>query len=313
MIKLFFETLTPIHISNGNQLAFNLEYIIKDEYLAKLNPIKAGFAMAESKIFNYNHNYKFYEIIKIIEDNKNIFKDDDFDYQIYVEDTFLDYINNENLDGKKIVQEFINSNGNFYIPGSSIKGALTTILNRDPNKNPLGINPLEPKIDDKFVITDSDFLDPDDFVVDIAYRPPSVNLITLDTGVCFTSTIRKLGNLSVKVLKEKLNLYSFTQLKKAEKYVNHFKKLERKPGGATQYFSFIEKFFSDIKLEDDEYLINLGFGGGSYFKIYDNVEVPKFKSKKNRNTKEEAHTTFSVQIQNEFYQLGWCKLKIEEE
>ena len=55
------------------------------------------------------------------------------------------------------------------------------------------------------------------------------------------------------------------------------------------------------------------FRSGSYYKIYDNVPVPKFPSKKVRNNRDEAHTTFSVQIKNELYQLGWCKLKIEEE
>jgi len=222
-------------------------------------------------------------------------------------------LSDENRDGKKIVQEFINSNGNFYIPASSIKGMITTILNRNPDSNPLGINPKNPKLTDKFVITDSNYIDADKFAVDIANRPPSINIMTLDPGVEFVSTIRKLGNLSISTLRDKLSTYSFMQLKKAEKYVSKFKEMERTPKGATAYHIVLEKLMSELKINDDEYIVNLGFGGGSYYKIFSDVKIPTFKSKRQRNTEEEAHTTFTVNIENDIYQLGWCKLKIEEE
>jgi CRISPR/Cas system CSM-associated protein Csm5 (group 7 of RAMP superfamily) len=192
---------------------------------------------------------------------------------------------------------------------------LTTILNRDINNNPLGINPNKPSILDKFVITDSDYIDANNFVVDIADRPPSINIMMLDSGVEFTSKIRKMGNLSIQDLRNKLQTYSFSQMKKAEQFVNKFKDMEKIPKGATAYYKIIENMLHQINLEENQYLVNLGFGGGSYYKIYTNVEIPKFKSKDKtkRNVEEEAHTTFSVNIENEIYQLGWCTLKIEEE
>jgi len=312
MLKLNFETITPLHISNGNQLAYNLEYIVNDDYMAKLNIIKASKIIANKGLFDFNRNYKFYEIIKIIEENKNILTDDVFEYKIYAEDSFLEYLRGERRDGRKIIQEFINSNGKFYIPGSSIKGMLTTILHRDIKRGPLGINPNNANISDKFVITDSNFIEPDNFIVDIANRPPSKNLITLDPGVEFSSTIRKLGNLLIDDLRDKLSTYSYSQMKKAEKFVSKFKNMEARPKGATSYYNALEKMLNELNLENDEYIVNIGFGGGSYYKLYSDAEIPKFKSKKNRNTEEEAHTTFTVNIQNELYQLGWCKLKIEE-
>ena len=312
MWKFNFETLTPLHISNGNQLAYNLEYITVDDNVAKLNLIKASKKIAKAGLFNFYSDYKFYKVIKIIEENKNLFSDDDFEYNIYAETSFIEYLNSERRDGRKIIQEFINSNGNFYVPGSSVKGMLTTILRRDIETNPLGINPNNANIADKFVITDSNFIDPKNFVVDIANRPPAINLITLDPGVEFNLEIRKLGNLSVVDLKNKLSTYSYTQMKKAEKFVAKFKDMERTPKGATAYYKALEKMLNELNLSNDEYLVNLGFGGGSYYKIYSDVKIPTFKSKKRRNTEEEAHTTFTVNIENELYQLGWCKLKIEE-
>ncbi|MFQ5531906.1 MAG: hypothetical protein ACE5ES_04785, partial [Candidatus Nanoarchaeia archaeon] len=165
----------------------------------------------------------------------------------------------------------------------------------------------------KFVITDSNFIDEDNFVVHVANRPPSVNLIVLDAGVNFNSSIRKLGNLTIDVLRKKLAKYSFKQRQKAKTFVTKFKNLEPSPKGAIAYYNVLEKILNELnKLDDEEYLVNIGFGGGSYYKIFDNVPVPKFPSKKFRNSEEEAHTTFTVQIENEQYQLGWCKLKIEE-
>jgi len=314
MIKLNFETLTPLHISNGNQLAYNLEYIVINNTVAKLNPIKASESIASKGIFDFKKNYGFREIIKIIEQNKQILNNC-YDYKMYAEQSFINYLKGENRDGQKIIQEFINSNGNFYIPGSSIKGMLSTILNRNPELNPLGINPKNPNYLDKFVITDSNYLDENDFRVDIANRPPSINLMTLDPGVEFESTIRKVGNLSILDLKNSLRIYSLAQMGKAKKFVEKFKNLERNPGGATFYYSVLEKMTDEISLDKNEYLVNLGFGGGSYYKIFPDAQIPTFKSKKRSNSREmeEAHTTFTVQIENELFQLGWCKLIIEEE
>lgn len=314
MIKLNFETLTPLHISNGEQLAYNLQYIVtNDNHVAKLNFNKACKNFAEAKLFSFNNDYKFFEIIKIIEENKTILSDECFEYKIYAEDTFSKFIKNERRDGQKIIQEFINSNGNFYIPGSSIKGMLTTILNRNPEQNPLGINPRNSSISDRFIITDSEYLDADDFVVDVANRPPSINIMTLDAGVPFTSLIKSKGNLDIKILREKLLTYSHNQMQKALKFIRKYKEMEKKPGGATSYLNFLENMMNNLVLDQNEYLVNLGFGGGSYYKLFENASIPKFRNPGRKGKMEEAHTTFTLDIENEIYQLGWCKLKIEEE
>ena len=110
-----------------------------------------------------------------------------------------------------------------------------------------------------------------------------------------------------------LSKYTLNQFEKAEKILLGFKNAEKKPGGATQYFNFIENFQAAFNQEKDVHLVNLGFGGGSYYKLYSNAQIPKFKKPGRQGKMEEAHTTFLSYIENNFYQLGWCKLKIEEE
>jgi len=313
MIRLNFQTITPLHISNGNQLAYSLEYILRDDAFAKLRMNNVSKTIAKAKLFDFNKDYGSFEIIKIIEANKNIFSDDDFEYKIDAIEMFTQFLHGENRDGQKIVQEFINSNGNFYIPGSSIKGMLTTILGRDPNNNPLGINPKNAAINDKFVITDSEYISAENFVVDRVTRPPEINLITLDIEAEFSSYIKSKGNLNINLLRDKLNKYSFNQIKKAQKFVIKHKNFEKKPGGATNYLNIIEKMLDEISLNEGTYLVNLGFGGGSYYKLFENAPIPKFPNPGRKGKHEEAHTTFNVNIDGELYQLGWCKLKIEED
>lgn len=311
MINLNFETISPLHISNGNELAYNIDYFITGEQFGKFNLNRASKVLADNNIFDFSRSYNYNQFIEIIEENKHLFDDSILDYNIFAESSFLEQTKNERAVGKKIVQEFINSNGNFYIPASSVKGALLTVLHFDS----LGINAKSPDVSHKFVLADSEFIDEGNFLVDrTSDRPPAVNLITLDVGSTFTLKIKKLGTLDISFLKEKLSHYSIDQIGKAKDVVKKFKsKNSRNPKGADKFYEILSNL-SNENLEKDEYLINIGFGGGSWFKIFDDSIPNKFRNPGKRGkVYEEAHTTFAVQIQNELYQLGWCKLKIEEE
>lgn len=319
MIKLHFTTITPLHISNGEQLAYGLDYVIKDEfkdefkdeYLCRFNQKRVAEVIAQEKLFDFKNNYNFEKVVSVIEQNADKFRDDDFNYKIFISDEFSDFSKEESRVGQKIVQEFVNSNGKFYIPASSVKGALYTILKRDPKIANLGIKHKEPKIEDKFVMHDSDYLNSEDFIVERADRPPQINLIALNINKDFSLKITHKGTLDIKELKSKLEKYSDEQMKKAKKFTDKYKKYEKTMGGAARYFEMLERMLSEMKTENEEYLINLGFGGGSYYKIYETEEVPKFKNPGRQKREEEAHTTFSVNIDGENYQLGWCRMKIE--
>lgn len=322
MLNLNFTTLTPLHISNGENLGAGLDYILLKE--SKDTPrrlCKINFNRLSEKLvgkFDFKKNYdlkNFTEIIKktiteLFQNNK--LDNSYFFYKVVSEENFLKFYDNEQSIGQKFVLEFINSNGKFYIPASSVKGALLTVL----GLNHLGINHNNPNIKHKFVFLDSDEISPDNFMVyRTNSRPPAINLICLKPNFSFTMSVRKKGNLDLNKLKNNLKTYSETQIKNALKELKPYKSKTGEPKGA-DIFEEALKNINFSKLYNDEYLINLGFGGGSWFKIMKG-RIPKFPSRRrrrgvrnNNQDREAAHT--SVSFGENPIHIGWCKLKIEE-
>jgi CRISPR/Cas system CSM-associated protein Csm5 (group 7 of RAMP superfamily) len=202
------------------------------------------------------------------------------------------------------VQEFINSNGSHYIPASSVKGALLTILKRES----LGIIN---NIQQKFVINDSPNIPSSEFsVYRTGFGRPPVNLICLNPGTNFQINIQKLGDLSIKTLREKLSSHFPDQITKAKNVVKRFLSQKNLDAGANSFYDILEGL-ENLTLANDEYLFNLGFGGGSWFKIYSDTPPFKFSNPGKKGKKEEAHTVF-LTIDDYTDPIGWCKLKIEE-
>jgi CRISPR/Cas system CSM-associated protein Csm5 (group 7 of RAMP superfamily) len=320
MYKLIFTSITPIHISNGLQLGAGLDYVLlkrnRNELrkFCKLNFNKVAHSLAGLNKINFNEDINLEKLTKLLKSHLNeLFQnhkldDSFFEYSIDISPQFNNYYENESNIGRKFVIEFINSSGKFYVPASSIKGALLTTLNKDN----LGINPREPHLKDKFVMSDSDFIDSTNFQVMITNnRPPKVTMICMKKNVQFTLLIRKDGGLDVSLLRDRLEEYSNTQISNAIKNIQPFKSKFHEPKGADIFEDALINI-QNISLDKDEYLINLGFGSGSWFKIKEKL-VPKFKSKK-RNAKkgeyEAAHTSFTF-YDNPIH-IGWCKLKIEK-
>jgi len=310
MITLNFTTVTPLLICNGNELGFELDYIVKNDVFCKLNFLKIAGKLKDK--FNFNRDYTLENILSLVHENISLFNNNDYEYKMPITKGFLDHINNERAIGRKFVNEFVNSNGKFYVPGSSIKGALLTAL----NVNSLGIQAgTNADIKDKFVIRDSEFIDSSNFIIHrTVNRPPALSVQCLKPDITFSLKIMKTGKLEISNLKQKLREYSQTQIELAKKQdLNNFKSRTDVPKGA-DLFELAIGYISNITLSKDEYLINIGFGGGSWFKIEKNG-VPMFRSKspRRRGQWEPAHTTFSVKKNDEYLQLGWCKLKIIEE
>lgn len=318
MIRLKFTTITPLHISNGEQLGAGLDYmIIDDSKFCKLNFLELSKHLAKHKIFDFNKSYSLSEtqglitnyFTKTLKNNK--IPEELFLYNINASKNFMDFYDNERREGQKFVYEFINSNGKFYIPASSVKGAILTVLNR----NSLGITPGDAAdIKDKFVFRDSDYIPYEKFIVMLTTnRPPKTSLICLRKGEEFNMKIVKNGMFSINSFKQLLKSYSVAQISNSKKYIQGYKSKTNIPKGADLFDDALSSI-SNITLDKDEYLINLGFGGGSWFKVFIN-EIPKFKSKspKRKGHLEEAHTSVSFKINNELNHIGWCKLKITEE
>jgi len=308
MLKLNFTTITPVHISNGEQLGFGLDYIIKNEAaFYKLNFLKIAEKFAVENLFNFSENYSLEDMIKIIDDKRKEITEDYIHYKVLITSPFNDHLNNEKAVGRSYVSEFINSNGKFYIPASAVKGALLTIL----NQKSLGINPDAANIKDKVVFSDSGFIDQSNFNIFCSNnRPPKVNLMCLKKNVEFSLMMKKTGNLNLVNFRKLLNEYSSIQIDNALNKLQPYKTTRDEPKGADIFEKALINLNSN-SLSENEYLINLGFGGGSWFKV-EVGKVPMFESKKKGrdNPKEPAHT--SVSFQENPMHIGWCKLKIEE-
>ncbi len=307
MWQLNFETITPLHISNGNELGYNFDYVETNGILNVFDIAKVSKKIAKLNLFDFTKDYSFEEFNDIIEANKEKFDDDIFKYSVECSNRALYQLRNDNAEGKNIVKEFINSNGKFYIPGSSVKGVLATILHQEE----IGI---KNNITQKFVIRDSDYIDSENFFVDRTYKGrPSIQLMCLKSFTKFSLMITKTGNLSLPTLKAKLKTYYKKQLEQSIKYISQYTDNSKPESGANIFKDLLKEYkrVQYEELEEGEYLINLGFGSGLYFKIFNNVQIPKFWNQKKRE-EQEPHTTFSFYDGEYIDHIGWCKLKIEE-
>jgi len=333
MYRFKFTTLTPLHISNGETLDQNFHYTVFKDELYRIDHTKFSKLIAKKEKVDFTQEITTKTIESWVRKYQLNIIDDASSYSVKIHPTFQAHLDNKRAEGKRQVVEFINSNGNFYIPASSIKGALITSLNKtlfhftenengnqkiiDIKQDFLGIKEIkyknrilkEASISDKFVFSDSNFIDPSKFSVIRFDRPPQQNFICLDTGEIFYLDIIRSGNLDLDLLKKNLSSYARDQVAKAQTFIHKF---ERDKGGETKGSQYYKEALTNLRKEinnisDKEYLINIGFGGGAYFKIYSDVErIPK-------NTRKEfIHTSYTSIIEDIRNHIGWCKLEIEE-
>lgn len=305
MYKFNFTTVTPLHISNGEDLDQNFHYTAYRGDVYKINHLKFSQLIAKREKLDFSEEITTRTIESWIKKHQLTIIDDASSYKVKIHETFQVHLNNKRADGKREIREFINSNGKFYIPASSIKGSILTPL----GINLLGINPNDPSINAKVVIFDSSEIDSSKLSVFRFDRPPEQNLMCLDPGVKFSIELRKKGNLDVESLKNNLVLYSRTQIKKAKKFIEIFEKNKgRETKGSIYFKESLKNLENEInKCNDNEYLINIGFGGGTYFKIFTGIErLPK------NNKGEFIHTSYTINEDDIRLHIGWCKLEIEE-
>lgn len=306
MLRLNFTTYSPLHISSGKPLAYNLDYVQLGNECGILDIRRLSAFLAKKNAFDFNTPQDLRAVMSKISRFKNEYSDDVFTARLKMTGLFIQHLKNERADGKKEFLEFINYGGAYYVPGSSVKGALITIMHLES----LGIRDY---IDEKFVIHDSLPIAPENITVyRTEKRPPEVNLMCVNPGVSFHLDIRKTGELKPELLRKNLEAYTRNQVMKAKPVVAKYKARQGRPANGADYYSEILDDLRNVTLAKDEYLINIGFGGGSWFKLYNDVPPPLFNNPGKRGKKEEAHTTFFVSEGNKLLQLGWCKLSIEE-
>lgn len=298
MLKLHFETITPLFIGSGEVLERDFHYKIDDVDFKKYNESKLVADLASRDVIDFDREQSAENLKqRIIEGN---YSDDKFfDYTVGLAKSFFGYINGHDTTGTDAVQEFINENGRFYIPGSSVKGALCTALGLDK----LGITD---SISQRFVIQDCVNLSHEDFLVFHFDRPPYVNLLAMQNGTKFSTVIPKSNGISKKLIEEKVSSYFKVQISKALTELNNFKDRNNR-----EDFSILE-LFENLKINHrNEIIINLGFGGGSWFKVNKGV-IPKFQ-KGNADEPEIPTTTYHYTNRSgNLVHIGWCKLEVEE-
>ncbi|GAB4294448.1 MAG: hypothetical protein Kow0098_15980 [Ignavibacteriaceae bacterium] len=309
MYKFNFTTITPLHISNGEVLNQNFQYTAYRGDVYKIDQLKFSKLIAKKEKVDFTSEITTKVIESWVKKYQLTIIDDAVSYSVKIHETFQAHLDNQRAIGKRQIIEFINSNENFYIPASSIKGALLTPL----GLNSLGINPVDPKIGDRVVFYDTENIPSEYFsVYRTENRPPENNLICLDPGVKFSLKMQKKGKFDKDVFFQKLKSYTETQLENLNREVAKFKSQRAgKLRKADLYLRAIEEI--NTLVAKGEILINIGYGGGSWFKIYEG-RIPKFKSKipQKKNIEEPAHSSFSFTINRQLVHIGWCKLEIEE-
>lgn len=309
MYKFNFTTITPLHISNGEVLDQNFHYTTFRNEVYKIDHFKFSRLIAKKEKIDFANDITTRVIESWVKKHQLDIIDNTYIYSVKIHETFKAHLINQLAVGRRRIIEFINSNGKFYVPASSVKGALLTPL----GETSLGINHQNPSIEDKVVFYDSQVLDSKNFsVYRTENRPPENNLICLDPGVTFSLMMRKNGRFDKKIFLKKLKSYTETQLDNLNREVAKFtSKRTGKLRKADLFLRSVEAI--NTLVANDENIINIGYGGGSWFKIVQG-KIPKFKSKlpNKRNVLEPAHSSYSFTINRELVHIGWCKLEIEE-
>ncbi len=175
MYKLKFTTITPLHISNGEVLYQNFHYTVFKDELYRIDHAKFSKLIAKREKIDFTNEITINTIENWVRKYQLNIIDDASTYSIGIHYSFKSHLENQRATGRRQVIEFINSNGKFYVPASSVKGALLTVMGLETSGIQAGPNA---NIKDKIVFYDSDFLSYDNFMVyRTENRPPANNLI----------------------------------------------------------------------------------------------------------------------------------------
>jgi len=281
MLKLSFKAITPVFIGSGEVLEDGFDYIIEDGSFRRYNDRTVLTELALNGNFDFTKAEKITldflktKIAEISSETKDL-----YEYEIkLLSDSTGQYGSNKSVIGRNGVREFINSNGKFYIPGSSIKGCLTTLF-----------RPVELRtnsIHGRFLIHDSGPIESRYFEIADFDWFPYQSFMTLKAGTEFTITVPKTGYLTKENLKQKISSYFKSQFEKAI--------ISLTAGGGRNWENVeeLENFFESNK---DQMLVNVGYGGGSWFKM-DGGNVPGILTDRCKSPSK---------------MTGWCSVKIDE-
>lgn len=352
ILEISLKVLSPVHISSGKEIQNN-EYIIKNNKFCRFNFNKLIIKLDDNekekllKEIEEKSPNKIRTNINSFLNEK--FNKIDFEYKINIEkikgkiegekiDNLIQDLYEKNLKQISIeksnslnIKEFINVYYKKYIPGSSIKGAIRTALIDQSFSNDYDKLEKDKKINEDYfknlIVTDSKFnTDNENIEISAISRASKNNFIEVlqpnfetrfyikirnDDKFNENNIIRSINNFYKKNL-----LFYIDKLKDVNEKLNNDdrKDKERKKERNSKVIFQFKKILKIInELEENEFILNIGFGGGKIFKTVDSkisgIEKrfrPSFKNKLNLGTLEIPYT---ISLVNEKI-MGWVKCKI---
>ena len=159
---------------------------------------------------------------------------------------------------------------------------------------------------ERFVIIDCDSIPAENFCVfqsnarETEPRIVKAYFICLMPNEKFELCIQKKGKMDPSTLLSSLKRYSFQQIDELKKYLRAFAERDDEAAKAfSDSLDFILDKSNDLK--EDESLINIGLGGGNWFKVSGG-----------KPSERPAHTGFTFGKEEKLRHMGWCKVKIQE-
>jgi len=337
IFEIELEVITPIHISSGKEISVN-NYIIKDGKFYKYNInnviknlndeeknnfkkiLSSDFATTRENIYKYIlynfNNINFDYIAEVSQKSgkinrsftKNLIED------LYTKNIFNAKIEQLNQFG---IKEFIGVNNKKYIPGSSIKGAIrTAILSERSNWKEIekdqAINPF------KFLMITDTLLFNNGIEISSIDRVSKNNfaeILTIGHKVNFKIKIRKEAFQIDNIVSCINNFYK----KSVEYNISGLQEMNRslsnKDHKKKEKNNLIIENFKNILLtiegfQENEFILNLGFGGGKIFKTIPTQKNRRFQPRPNSKISiESAGVPLTYNLINKRI-MGWAKCKI---
>jgi len=342
--KIEAECLTPLVVGSGNEI-MPWEYVIFDEgdkrilyrfdlfrfYKILSDEDKKEFGEILNNTIDMNKN-EVLGIRKFVNRKKDDYKEKIEEIKIYQEEVEGHYYGKYKKNIDKTVQnkesnqltisEFMRSKGRAYVPGSSLKGSIRTALLY--GKSNAEIKAIEESIKDspfkKVIVNDSNFMD--DIKADFIYRNNNVAVEyyfgKFNFDILFKMSedesddlIKKLKERSKKFIENRLNKFEenleyYNKKLSEEKNTSNNKKQEKNDKLKN---SLLERSEELKELEDNEFILSLGFGAGN---LYKNLDENKRFSPDDENMKKIVpfldipYTHWTL----DGYPLGFIKCKI---
>ncbi len=349
VLRIKATTLTPVTIRTGREYS-PFEYMVEDGHVLRFLPSHLYSLLTDQEKNSFTKTLSSQNMCVIRNEIRRLALARRTDlkvlYRIRIAESFaaiykpqIESIHKINDQNALHIGECARSLGGFYLPGSSLKGALRTALlyaiyapqgsvpdklDRDFEKNAFGYtSPFDDPFRD-LIVTDSRPIPTEQIMVASLKRGRSKGIPTssevIDTGAEFEFEIRirRKGALSkkhivfsAKTIRDACNQYYQQRvLGRYESAIRDIRPDPNNPKKGEEHIQRLRDLLSLLhervgsSLTDREWVMNIGFGGGAVNKFI----TPQIYDSINRKSKLVPETFWKVDSQP----LGWIKCQLIE-